>query len=165
MIDTLSVGHRTSYGTRMRRVIYTSVSLVGTDPAALEAILSVSADRNGRTGITGMLWSDGEHFAQVLEGEPDFVGATMDRILADHRHRDIDIVLDRSVRVRLFGQWSMVLADGREECTAGTIFLTGYALGARGASAKRLYDVVSASEAKLDMQQVFQPGGSPDQKG
>ncbi|WP_081469605.1 BLUF domain-containing protein [Sphingomonas sp. PAMC 26617] len=42
--------------------------------------------RNIKAGVTGMLWSQGANFAQVIKGSYDQVGATMDRILSDPRH-------------------------------------------------------------------------------
>jgi hypothetical protein len=67
----------------MRRIIYTSRSLIEGNLAELDAILAESIAWNTTAGITGMLWSDGKNFAQVIEGAHDEVGATMDRIRSD----------------------------------------------------------------------------------
>lgn len=86
----------------MHRLIFISRSLVGTDPGALDAIVDRSATLNQRQGITGMLWSDGSSFAQVLEGESQAVAETMNRIRVDRRHTEIEVVLDRPVVQRMF---------------------------------------------------------------
>jgi hypothetical protein len=142
------LARRALYGLRylMRRLVYTSRSLVASDPDQLDAILAVSRERNRRAGITGMLWSDGASFAQVLEGDAEAVEATMKRIRADRRHSHIEIVLDRAVTSRQFGRWSMSLADDSAEGILGTSFLVGFAIAERSAPAERLYDVLTAAE-------------------
>ncbi|QCB41153.1 BLUF domain-containing protein [Sphingomonas sp. PAMC26645] len=130
----------------MRRIIYTSRSLIGGDQTALDAILAESSTWNTEAGVTGMLWSNDAHFAQVIEGEHDKVGVTMDRIRADPRHTDIQMVLDRDVMSRQFGDWAMRRADGGEVSTPGTTFLLGFALGESSVSAKRLYEIIIATE-------------------
>jgi hypothetical protein len=73
----------------------------------MDAVLSTSIRRNAESALTGMLWADGKSFAQVLEGDPDDVGRTMERIREDRRHADIEVLLDRPVLSRQFGDWSM----------------------------------------------------------
>jgi hypothetical protein len=131
---------------RVRRVIYISRSRVGSDHAELDAIVARSTSLNEAAGITGMLWSNDACFAQVLEGEHDAVGETMDRIRADPRHFDIDIVSDRTILHRVFGEWGMIRAVGKPETMAGTAFLVGFAMGERTASARQLYEILVASE-------------------
>jgi hypothetical protein len=130
----------------MRRIIYISRSLTGGNLAKLDAIVAESIVWNTTAGITGMLWSDGTNFAQVIEGGHDEVGATMNRIRADPRHTDIEMVLDRPILSRQFGNWAMRRADDGEASTPSTTFLLGFALGERTASAKRLYEIIIAIE-------------------
>jgi hypothetical protein len=129
----------------LRRIIYISKSLIGDDHEGIEAIMSSSIRRNGESGVTGMLWADGRNFAQVIEGEPDKAGMTMDRILADRRHTDVEVLLDRTVITRQFGSWSMRRGSDDDEAAPGTAFMIGFAIGERRASARRLYDIVGAS--------------------
>ena len=90
----------------MRQIIYvsTAINLVATDP---DAILAVSRRNNRRDGITGLLYSDGKRFLQVLEGKEDPVAAAIDRIEKDARHRAIVILSDRKIAAAEFGDWSM----------------------------------------------------------
>jgi hypothetical protein len=129
----------------MHRLIYISRSLIGTVPGALDAIVIGSAARNQEHGITGMLWSDGVSFAQVLEGEQQDIAETMGRIRADPRHSEIEVVLDRAIARRMFGRWAMVLSDTASESTAETAFLLGFAAGQGTPLAKRLYDIAGAA--------------------
>lgn len=132
----------------LRRIIYISRSLVGADPEEIADIVATSIRLNGEHHVTGMLWADGESFAQVIEGDPGHVGRTMDRICVDRRHTDIAVLLDRAVQSRQFGDWSMRHATDDVACAHGTTFMIGYALGARTASAMRLYDIVLASDTR-----------------
>ena len=129
-----------------RRVIYISRSLIGADPDGIAAIVSSSVRWNAKVDVTGMLWADGQSFAQVIEGDDDAVGQTMDRIHADARHTAIDLLVDRSVRSRQFGSWSMRRAGADEASAQGTTFMIGFAMGQRTALAKRLYQIVLASD-------------------
>ena len=131
----------------LRRVIYISRSLIGADPQKIEEVISSSIRRNAEVEVTGMLWADGESFAQVIEGGSDQVGLTMDRIRNDRRHADIEVLLDRAVLSRQFGDWSMRRAHYDDASAHGTTFMIGFALGERTASTRRLYDIVMSSDA------------------
>lgn len=126
----------------MRRLIYTSLSLIGSGPDQLYVIVDQSRARNGMAEITGMLWWDGGRFAQVLEGPPDEVSRTMQRIRSDKRHTDIQIVFDQTVTGRLFGRWEMTLSDTSLEGTARTAFLAGLAATGSTPPSKRLLDIM-----------------------
>lgn len=130
----------------LRRVIYISRSLISADPQEIEAVTSSSIRRNAEVEVTGMLWADGESFAQVLEGGSDQVGLTMDRIRNDRRHTDIEVLLDRAVLSRQFGDWSMRRAGADDASTHGTTFMIGFALSERTSSARRLYEIVMSSD-------------------
>jgi hypothetical protein len=130
----------------LRRLVYTSRSLIGSDPRDVEAILASSNRRNAEVALTGMLWVHGDGFAQVIEGDPDNIRRAMDRIRRDHRHTDIAILLDRQVSSRQFGSWSMRRASDDEASAYGTTFMIGFALGERTAAARRLYEIVVASD-------------------
>lgn len=132
----------------LRRIIYTSRSLIGPDPSELEAIESSSIRRNAEVDVTGMMWADDQNFAQVIEGDPHMVGRTMDRIRADRRHTGISVLLDRPVSSRQFGGWSMRRAGNDNESVPGTSFMIGFALGERTPAAGLLYEIVAASDGQ-----------------
>jgi hypothetical protein len=128
----------------MRRVAYISRSLIDASDAVLDAMVSLSSIRNAAVGITGMLWSDDTYFVQVLEGEHDCVGKTLGRIRADRRHTDLEVVFDREVRSRIFGEWGMIRPDDGPKSMASTAFLVGLSLTQRGHAARQLHDTVVA---------------------
>jgi hypothetical protein len=129
----------------IRRIIYVSRSLIGAKPERIAAIVSSSIRWNTEVDVTGMLWADGSSFAQVIEGNSDAVGLTMDRIRTDRRHTDIELLFDREVLSRQFGTWSMRLAGDDEASTHGTAFLMGLARGESTDAAQRLYEIVLAT--------------------
>ena len=91
-----------------RQLFYTSRSAPGVD---VDGILQQSRHNNAVDGITGLLWHDGAHFLQVIEGPESSVAATYARIAADPRHSALTIVSDRCVPGREFGYWSMERAS------------------------------------------------------
>ncbi|MGY4395861.1 hypothetical protein ACVWZA_001034 [Sphingomonas sp. UYAg733] len=92
----------------MRQILYVSVCTAPGGKADLTVILEQSRHNNAIDGITGLLWSDGTHFMQVIEGPKASVEATFDRILRDTRHRDIRILVDVPIDMREFGGWGMM---------------------------------------------------------
>ena len=94
-----------------------------------------------------MLWADGIGFAQVIEGGSEQVDSAMNRIRADRRHSDLEVLLDRAVSSRQFGDWSMRKAGNDDASASGTGFIIGYAMGERTRPARRLYEIVMSSDA------------------
>ncbi|WP_294318822.1 BLUF domain-containing protein [uncultured Sphingomonas sp.] len=90
--------------TTFRQLCYTSRSAPGVD---LDQILQQSRHNNAVDGITGLLWHDGTHFLQVIEGPEPSVAATYARIARDPRHAELTVLSDRRIAAREFGYWSM----------------------------------------------------------
>ncbi|WP_242182521.1 BLUF domain-containing protein [Sphingomonas sp. CARO-RG-8B-R24-01] len=91
-----------------QQILYVSVSTVPGDGADLAGILEQSRHNNALDGITGLLWSDGMHFLQVIEGSPEGVTAAFARIRADGRHHHLRLLRDCMIPLREFGSWTMV---------------------------------------------------------
>lgn len=91
----------------MRQIVYASLSAPEDSAADLTGILEQSRHNNALDGVTGLLWSDGRRFLQVLEGPEESVGPTFERIRRDPRHHAVDLLSDRHVKDREFGYWSM----------------------------------------------------------
>ena len=77
----------------------------------LDPIYDASRHNNALDGVTGLLFSDGRRFVQVLEGSHVSIADTFRRIMLDPRHRDLEVLHDTPVAERQFGTWSM--ADRR----------------------------------------------------
>ena len=102
----------------MLQVIYTSVATVPFSIADLRTLLTASRLRNSSAEVTGHLLFDGLHFLQALEGPEAAVKSTLDRIAADSRHRDVNVLRMDPVTGRLFGEWSMGFEDSSKASQA-----------------------------------------------
>jgi hypothetical protein len=91
----------------MRQILYVSSSTVTGDKADLVAILEQSRHNNAVDGITGLLWSDGTRFLQVIEGPTASIDSTFERILNDQRHYGLSVQRDVTIDERQFGGWTM----------------------------------------------------------
>lgn len=98
----------------MRQLLYISSSKRG-ETVDVGRILEQSRHNNAIDGVTGLLWTDGVRFLQVLEGPPESVAATYARIGKDPRHHAIVVLSDRTVEQREFGHWSMSHAAAGED--------------------------------------------------
>ena len=90
-----------------RRLLYTSRAR-GTDRSSDQiAILGQSRSNNGLNGVTGLLWTDNRRYLQVLEGPPDAVSLTFERIKGDERHDELRVLADTVETSRAFFDWFM----------------------------------------------------------
>ena len=89
------------------RLMYASRAVPAVDQEALLAILRQCKTRNPENGITGVLcYSDGI-FLQVLEGGRTAVNALYNRIVADDRHTQVELMSYAEIGERRFAGWSM----------------------------------------------------------
>lgn len=104
----------------MRQIIYRSITTSTSGRAAddIPDIVREAAPRNGLDGITGLLYSEEDAFLQAIEGPDDSVSDLMARLEKDHRHRDLTVLVDRSIAEREFGDWTMIYRDRRESIDA-----------------------------------------------
>lgn len=90
----------------LRRYLYVSELAPAMPSNVVGQILRQSRERNQRLNLTGALLFDGEHFCQLLEGEPDTAQALMGRIASDPRHHGLKMLLDALSPVsRRMTQW------------------------------------------------------------
>ncbi len=88
-------------------------------------LLRTARVRNALEGLTGILLYTGDSFAQVLEGEQAPLDATLARIQADPRHRNVVVLSKRQISARSFDAHPMAFAtDKHYDALAGTIHLT-----------------------------------------
>jgi hypothetical protein len=91
----------------MLQLLYISSSKLGQPPIDLDALLQQCQTNNRRDGVTGLLYTDGRRFLQVLEGAKDTIDDTFLRILADPRHHALVLLSRRLIAQREFGEWAM----------------------------------------------------------
>ena len=94
------------------RLIYKSIArpeLLRDD--GLERLLEQCVTNNTRLGIKGLLVISGENVMQALEGPPQFVNELFRKIVADERHRDVELVTYEGQGGTHFYDWSMRLVE------------------------------------------------------
>ena len=89
------------------RLMYASRAVPSIDQDALLAILRQSKLRNPDAGITGVLCFSEGIFLQVLEGGRSTVNQLYNRIVADPRHTQVELMSYREIGERRFAGWSM----------------------------------------------------------
>lgn len=89
------------------QVVYISSATKAFEPSELDRLLEGARRRNERSGVTGVLLHDDYSFLQVLEGTPEAVRRTVERIKRDPRHGGMTVVQDQPITERDFSDWSM----------------------------------------------------------
>jgi hypothetical protein len=89
------------------RLLYASRSAAPITPEALLSILRQSKANNLAQGITGVLCCSDSVFLQVLEGGRSAVNRLYNRIVADPRHKDVELLSYSQIGERRFAGWSM----------------------------------------------------------
>ncbi len=89
------------------RLMYASRAVPAVDTEELHAILRQSKASNPAHGITGVLCLSDSIFLQVLEGGRSAVNRLYNRIAADPRHTDVELLLYQEISERRFAGWSM----------------------------------------------------------
>jgi hypothetical protein len=89
------------------RLLYASraVAPIGADD--MLRILRQSKANNPAQGITGVLCCSEDIFLQVLEGGRAAVNRLYNRIAADPRHKDVELLSYQHIGERRFAGWSM----------------------------------------------------------
>ena len=89
------------------RLMYASRAVPALDQEELVTILRQSKANNPGTGVTGVLCFSGGIFLQVLEGGRSAVNRLYNRIVADPRHTEVELLLYEEIGERRFASWSM----------------------------------------------------------
>jgi hypothetical protein len=89
------------------RLMYASRAVPALDQEELVTILRQSKANNPSSGVTGVLCYSGGIFLQVLEGGRSAVNKLYNRIGADPRHTDVELLLYEEIGERRFASWSM----------------------------------------------------------
>lgn len=133
----------------LRCVVYLSTANRQMSDDELLEILAVARENNTAFDVTGMLlYSDG-NFIQALEGESEAVGALYRKIARDNRHHDVHTLIDETVDVRSFGQWSMGFYSARRSELAAIPGFSGFM------DPERRYEDVLAEGDALEMLKMF----------
>jgi hypothetical protein len=89
------------------RLMYASRAVPAVDQEELVAILRKSKANNPALGVTGVLCFSQGIFLQVLEGGRSAVNRLYNRIAADPRHSEVELLSYAEIGERRFAGWSM----------------------------------------------------------
>lgn len=93
------------------QLVYVSTLTLGSrlNTSIFEDIEAHARDYNEQHGITGTLCYGNGQFLQCIEGEKRHVFALQERIFADNRHKNIEVLLLQEINHRSFSDWRMRL--------------------------------------------------------
>jgi hypothetical protein len=89
------------------RLLYASRAAAPVAPDALATILRQSKSNNPLSGITGVLCCSDDMYLQVLEGGRSAVNRLYNRIVADPRHTEVELLSYQQIGERHFAGWAM----------------------------------------------------------
>ena len=95
----------------LHQIIYTSQASEQFNKRNLLDLLHTSRGYNTIDNISGLLMHRNGYFLQIIEGEQDVVENLFQRLSNDTRHKNIKMILNRTVESRLFSNWAMGCAD------------------------------------------------------
>ncbi len=89
------------------RLLYVSRAVGPQTSTMTASILSTAHEHNRASGITGVLCHGQGLYLQVLEGERSAVNVCYAKIVADRRHRDVELLHLEEITERRYPDWSM----------------------------------------------------------
>ena len=92
----------------LKRITYMSKFSYAIPREELDQIATLASVNNKKYGITGVLFTIGDSFYQMIEGEEKSLDELYNRIEKDTRHKDIVCIrTEKNVNTRHFPNWSM----------------------------------------------------------
>jgi lipopolysaccharide export LptBFGC system permease protein LptF len=70
-------------------------------------LFTVCQKKNKKNDLTGVLFFENGHFAQILEGEREIILKTWDTISSDPRHEVLRKISFKEIDQRLFPNWGL----------------------------------------------------------
>ncbi|WP_201533621.1 BLUF domain-containing protein [Psychrobacter immobilis] len=93
------------------QLVYVSTLTLGSrlNTSIFDEVENHARNYNQQHGITGTLCYGNGHFLQCIEGEKAHVFELQQRIFADSRHKNIEVLLLQTIDNRSFADWRMRL--------------------------------------------------------
>jgi len=101
--------------TVLTRLTYVSRAKPDLGSDDLKAILKTAQMSNLVAGITGMLCFNKQFFLQTIEGSRPELSRLFNKLAADNRHYDLQIIEFVEIKSRKWAQWSMDYATPTTE--------------------------------------------------
>jgi hypothetical protein len=125
------------------QLIYSSRPF-GFDDTTLNSILIRARHHNALNDVTGSLICRDDLYLQLLEGPEAAVTATYDRIRADQRHVDVQLLSSLACAERLFPDWRMRHDPARSWLWTPQQVWAGAARDASTAEARAIFARIAA---------------------
>jgi len=97
------------------RLTYASRAKPDLSGSDLKQILNQARKNNAQNGVTGMLCFNKQYFLQTIEGARAEISTLLNKLAADNRHYDVQIIESIEVDHREWSQWSMNYATPSSE--------------------------------------------------
>lgn len=94
----------------LAHIIYKSKSKMTVHSEHLLRIRNSSRFNNLIDQITGLLIYSDNRFFQILEGKPEIIARTYEKISQDNLHHQLELIEQKNISERSFGKWAMGLA-------------------------------------------------------
>ena len=92
---------------QLRSIAYISSTTETLPDEELECLLVDARSFNESVKVTGVLLYNGASFFQYFEGDTVACERVFERIIGSSRHHSVHTLVDRSVQVRYFSNWTM----------------------------------------------------------
>lgn len=89
------------------RLLYVSTAVGPQTTTVTRSIHKAARAFNAEHDITGILCQGQGLFLQVLEGQRGVVNRLYSHILADRRHKDVELLVYQEISEKQFGNWAM----------------------------------------------------------
>jgi hypothetical protein len=112
----------------MLQALYVSKT---SQPMSAEQLLSLLLQcrtNNQACGVTGMLLYSGGTFLQAIEGEEEVIEDLLEKILADPRHDNVQLLSKKTVDARQYADWSMGFEEVSDEALGKIEGLRGFSI-------------------------------------
>lgn len=98
----------------LHAIAYASTATRRLPPAQIDGLLLDARGFNAMSGVTGVLFFNGQRFFQYFEGPPEHVDAVYERIRQAGCHTDIRVLMNGPVANRQFESWHMGFCNAPE---------------------------------------------------
>ena len=88
-------------------LMYYSKVVVGVRADGIATILRSARKNNPNEDLTGVLYTNGRWFLQILEGPRESVTRMFGILQNDNRHTSVTMINVKNIEVRAFGDWGM----------------------------------------------------------
>jgi hypothetical protein len=111
--------------TLIKSIVYVSTATEPMTAYALEHLVRQARIRNESLGLSGALLCSERKFMQCLEGPADHLDLVLTCILADRRHKGVELLLEQTLTRRDFSGWAMgyssIYARNEDKSVTGLI--------------------------------------------